>query len=414
MAQIDLNWLISVDDHVLEPGDVWLRRLPRKYHDRAPRLIEIDDGAAQMWAYEDLREQVSGLAAAVGTDKDSWSNGATHYNLMRPGFYDPVARVADMDSAGILASMCFPSFARFCGQSFWEAKDKELALLCVRAYNDWMIEDWCAAAPGRYIPLTIIPLWDPKLAAAEVRRNAALGAHAICFSENPEPLGLPTIWDPNRYWNPVWEACQDTETVVCMHIGSSSTSPKISKDFPWGFNQAWAAGTLTSATLLCWLVGPVFREFPGVKIALSEGGIGWMPYTMERAVQIVDRRGALLLKGEEPDPVTRRFVANPAKAIDVRGVDLYEVFRQHVYGCFIDDLFGVANVRTIGIDNVMIETDYPHSDSTWPDCIGHAHAQLATNQTLTDDEKYKILRGNAERLFHFTPADRPTPDLARA
>jgi predicted TIM-barrel fold metal-dependent hydrolase len=404
MDRPDLNWLISVDDHVLEPGDLWLRRLPRKYHEQAPHLVTAQNGG-HIWAYEDLREPVSGLAATAGTRKENWSMAAVSYDEMRPGFYDPVARVADLDAAGILASMCFPSFARFCGQAFWEAKDKELALLCVQAYNDWMIEEWCGSVPGRYIPLTIIPLWDPEKAAAEVRRNAARGAHAICFSENPEPLGLPTIWDPDRYWNPVWDACQETETVVCMHIGSSSRIPSISKDFPWSFNQAWAAGAVTAGTMLTWLIGPVFREFPGLRIALSEGGIGWMPYFLERAAQVVDRRGAMLARGEQRAGAGAVFDAT--KALDLSGFDIYETFREHVYGCFIDDLHGVANVREIGIDNVMIETDYPHSDSTWPNCMEHARKQLAANGTLTDEEKYKILRGNAERLFHFVPADPP-------
>jgi predicted TIM-barrel fold metal-dependent hydrolase len=405
MENESLEWLISVDDHVIEPGDLWLRRLPSRYHDRAPRTI-VQDGL-EVWAYEDARVPVPGLSATAGTDKESWSQQAVDFEQMRAGCYDPVARIADMDVAGILGSLCFPSFPRFCGQVFWEASDKELALLCVQAYNDWMVEDWCGAAPGRYIPLIVIPLWDPELAAREVRRNAERGVHAIAFSENPEPLGLPTIWDRNRYWNPLWDACQETETVVCMHIGSSSALPSISSDFPWGMNQAWAAGTVTSGTLLSWLTGPVFREFPGIKIALSEGGIGWIPYILERGAQIIDRRGNMLARGETPDPVTRRFVPNESHAVDLRGFDIYQAFSDHVYGCFIDDFHGVANVREIGIDNVMIETDYPHSDSTWPDCIGHAQAQLATNSTLTNEEKYKILRGNAERLFQFTPAAVP-------
>jgi predicted TIM-barrel fold metal-dependent hydrolase len=400
----DLDWLVSVDDHALEPGDLWSSRLPRRYRDIAPRLIR-DDNGGHVWAYEDLRERVSGLAATAGTKKESWTMATTSYDEMRPGFYNSVDRLADMDAAGILASMCFPSFSRFCGQAFYEAADKDLALLCVRAYNDWMIDEWCGSAPGRYIPLNIIPLWDPQQAAVEVRRNAARGSHAICFSENPEPLGLPTIWDPDRYWNPVWDACQETETVVCMHIGSSSRIPKISQDFPWSFNQAWAAGVLTSGTMLTWLLGPAFREFPDLKIALSEGGIGWMPYFLERAGQIIDNRAALLARGETPD--ADGVVMDASQAVDVEGFDIYETFRQHVYGCFIDDKHGVANAHEIGIDNIMIETDYPHSDSTWPDCIEHAHKQLAANPELTADEQYKILRGNAERLFHFTPAAPP-------
>ena len=401
----ELEWLVSVDDHVLEPPNLWLDRIPSKHHDRAPRLV-LHDGV-QVWAYEDLRAPVMGLSAVAGTDKRQWSQRAKSYEDMRPAFYDPRARLAEMDTAGILASLCFPSFPRFCGQTFWEAKDKDLALLCVRAYNDWMVEEWCGAAPDRYIPLTIIPLWDPAEAAIEIRRNAARGGHAVCFSENPEPLGLPTIWDPNRYWNPVWEACQETETVVCMHIGSSSRLPLVSTDFPSTFNQAWAATVVSSGTLLTWLLGPVFREFPGVKIALSEGGIGWMPSFLERAAQIAERRQALLATGEYTNPVTHMVSYDRARALDLRGFDIYAEFREHVYGCFIEDLHGVANIREIGIDNVMIETDYPHSDSTWPNCLDVARLQLAANPTLTDEEKYKVLRDNAERLFQFTPAAVP-------
>jgi predicted TIM-barrel fold metal-dependent hydrolase len=404
-----LDWLISVDDHVLEPRDVWTSRLPSKYLDVGPRIVV--DGGVERWAYEDVRRPTTALSAAIGHDKTTWGMQSMNYDEMRPGCYDPVARVADMDAAGVLASLCFPSFPRFCGQAFWEAKDKELALLCVRAYNDWMVEEWCASAPGRFIPLIIIPLWDPVAAAAEIRRNAERGGHAVCFSEDPEPLGLPTIWDPDRYWNPVWDACQETETVVCMHIGSSSRIPKVSEEFPYSFNQAWAAGVVSSGTMLSWLIGPPLREFPGLKIALSEGGIGWMPYFLERGAQIVDRRSAMLSRGEEPDPTRLSvFVHDQSKALDLSGFDIHEMFRQHVYGCFIDDLHGVANLHEIGIDNVMIETDYPHSDSTWPDCISYAHQQLDTNGALTDEDKYKVLRGNAEKIYHFTPAAPPSMD----
>jgi predicted TIM-barrel fold metal-dependent hydrolase len=403
----DLDWLISVDDHVLEPPDLWLKRLPSGFRDRAPHLVERD--GMEGWSYDDKLVPTTGLSASMGTDKSTWTMTAARYDHMRAGAYDPAARLADMDTAGILASLCFPSFPRFCGQVFLEAKDKELAMLGVRAYNDWMAEEWCASAPGRFIPLGIVPMWDPAAAAEEVRRNAARSFHAVCFSENPEPLGLPTIWDPDRYWNPLWDACQETGTVVCMHIGSSSNSPRFDRRMPWGMEQGWAAATVTSGTLLNWLIGPVFREFPAVKIALSEGGIGWIPFYLERAEQVIDRRGALMAAGESPDPVTRAFVANPERAVDLRGMDIHQMFRDHVYGCFIDDLHGVRNLRQIGIDNVMIETDYPHSDSTWPDCIGHAHQQLSHDPTLTDEEKYKVLQGNAKQLFHFQPAAAPTP-----
>jgi predicted TIM-barrel fold metal-dependent hydrolase len=173
-------------------------------------------------------------------------------------------------------------------------------------------------------------------------------------------------------------------------------------------NQAWAAGVVCSGTMLTWLIGPVFREFSGIKIALSEGGIGWMPYFLERAAQIIDKRGTMMATGERPDQ-SGAYRPDPTHAIDLRHFNIYQTFRDHVFGCFIDDLHGVANVRELGIDNVMIETDYPHSDSTWPDCIKHAQDQLAHASFLTNDDKYKILRGNAENLFQFVPAALPGP-----
>ncbi len=401
----NLNWLVSVDDHVLEPPDVWQSRLPARYLDRAP-FLTIHEGR-QSWMYEGRPNPIMGLSAVAGTDASEWTQKSKSYSDMRPAFYDPVARVADMDQAGILASLCFPTFPRFCGQTFYEAEDKELAMLCVKAYNDWMVEEWCASAPGRYIPLIIIPLWDPVAAAAEVRRNAARGAHAMCFSENPEPLGLPTIFNPNRYWDPLWEACQETETVVCMHIGSSSRIPTISSDFPSYFNLNWAIKAVCSGALMTWLLGPALRDFPRLKIAFSEGGIGWMPSILERTDELIRDREAYFLRGERVDAETRMVFEDETNSIDVRGLDVYDVFREHVYGCFITDRHGIANVRELGIDNVMIETDYPHSDGTWPNSIQIAHEQFTANPTLTDEEKYKILRGNAERVFQFTPADVP-------
>ena len=130
------------------------------------------------------------------------------YDEMRPGCYEPKARVADNDANWVEASLCFPTFPRFCGQTFLEAKDKELAEACVVAYNDFMVEEWCGDSGGKLIPLCIIPLWDAELAAAEVRRNAARGVRAVCFSEIPPHLGLPSIH--SGYWDPFFAACEET------------------------------------------------------------------------------------------------------------------------------------------------------------------------------------------------------------
>ena len=290
-SAFDLDWIVSVDDHVIEPPRVWLDRLPRKYHDVAPRIVTEPDGQ-EFWVYEDRRTITGGLGAIAGRRPEDITAEGFPYSEMRPGCYDPQARLADMDEAGILASLNFPSIPRFCGQLFWEAKDKDLALLCVRAYNDWMIDEWCATAPGRYIPLTIIPLWDPQLAVEEIERTAAKGSHSFCFSENFEPLGLPTIHDPSGYWDPVVAAAQDNEQVLSIHIGSSSTMYKIASDSPFMANMSLGA-IRPAGCMMAWIFSGMFQQFPGIKIALSEGSIGWIPWFLERANQVLNTQTPL-------------------------------------------------------------------------------------------------------------------------
>jgi predicted TIM-barrel fold metal-dependent hydrolase len=385
----NLDWLVSVDDHVIEPPHVWTSRVAGKYKDTAPR-VERKDGE-EYWLYEGKKVLTTGLSAVAGRRREEFSPNPVTYDEMRPGCYDSIARLADMDQAGIITSLCFPSFPRFCGQVFYEAKDKELALACVKAYNDWMIEEWCGSAPGRYIPLVIIPLWDPRLAAKELERSAGLGARGFCFSENPAPLGLPTVFDANHYWDPVFEAAVETEMIVCMHVGSSSTLPAIAPDSPWMANLAWGANR-TSGAMLAWLFSGYFQRLPALKIALSEGEIGWIPFFLERAQQVYDKQRYWAGKGMD-------FQGIAGAVVDLGDLDMHQIYLDHVFGCFIDDAHGVKNLDVIGENNVMIETDYPHSDSTWPHSIKLAQERLAH---LPADVQVKLLRGNAERLFRFT------------
>jgi predicted TIM-barrel fold metal-dependent hydrolase len=395
------DWLISVDDHVIEPPNVWTDRLPSHYREVGPRMVDHEDG--ELWLYEDKRVATTAMTVAAGRDTDFISPNPVHFADMRPGAYDPIARVADMDRAGILASLCFPSFPRFCGQIFYEGQDKELSLLCVRAYNDWMLDEWCASVPGRYIPMTIIPLWDPAEAAREIERCAVKGARAFAFSENPEPLGLPTIHDPSRYWDPVMAAAQETGLIVCMHVGSSSTLPAISSNSPMLADMAWGA-TRTSGTMLSWVFSDYFERMPGLKICLSEGNIGWMPYFIERAEQVVAKQKYWASAGDVKlyQGDSGYGAAEVTPQADLFKLDVRQSVHDHVFGCFIEETVGLRCLDIIGEDNVMIETDYPHSDTTWPNSIKLARELVAG---LTEEQQYKVLRGNAERLFRFTAPD---------
>lgn len=393
-TDLNLDWLVSVDDHILEPPTLWTDRVASKDQERAPRMVV--DGVQEFWTYDGKRFPSSGLAAVAGKSKEEFSPEPVTYAEMRPGCYDPVARLEDMDRSGVLASLCFPTVTRFCGQMFMEASDREFGLECLQVYNDWLVEDWCGSAPGRYIPMTLIPLWDPALAAKELERCAAKGVTTFAFSENPTKLGLPSIHD--RYWDPVFSTANDAEMVVSMHVGSSSNVPRISDESPFLANLAWGA-IRTAAAMLDWVFSSQLDRHPNLKIALSEGEIGWMPYFLERATQVVDKQRFWVAKGQN-------YMDFANSDVDLENLDVRERFRKHIFGCFIDDRHGVASIAEIGEDNIMLETDYPHSDSTWPHCIDVAKEQIGH---LPPETQYKLLRGNAERLYRFTPAPEPQP-----
>ncbi|MDT5277001.1 MAG: hypothetical protein QOG95_3933, partial [Mycobacterium sp.] len=240
--------IVDVDAHVVEPPDVWTSRLPTRYRDVGPRVVYAPAGEIKLvgssyieapgtegpdaawWFYEDRQTSLKRYIAAAGVPADEVTLSGVTYEDMRPGCFKAPERIADMTINGVQAQMCFPNYPRFCGQMFLWGKDKELAKLCVEAYNDWMVEEWCGGSDGRLIPLCIVPLWDVQLAAAEVRRNAARGVKAVAFSELPSYLDLPSIH--SGYWDPFFAACQETGTVLSMHIGSGTKTPKTSDDAP--------------------------------------------------------------------------------------------------------------------------------------------------------------------------------------
>jgi len=307
---------------------------------------------------------------------------------MIPGCYDPAARVKDMDLDGVQAALCFPSFPGFGGGVFFRAKDKDLALLCVQAWNDFHIDEWCGTAPDRLVPLAILPIWDIDLAVAEAERVIAKGARTISFPDSPTPLGLPSFY--TRHWDPLWQICSDAAVPISLHFGSSSFVP----GFPYIAEVPGAAlaakddvpfvvAMILFSSNLMWttvdlLFSGALQRFPKLQFALAEGGIGWIPYLLERCDYGWDRH---------------RWYQN----ID-REVRPSELFRQHFYGCFIDDEHGLANRHQIGIDRITLEIDYPHSDSNWPNSRKRAAEVLAH---VPDDEVEMIVETNARRMLRF-------------
>ena len=300
---------------------------------------------------------------------------ATTYDDMRPGCWDPKERKKDFELNWVDGSLPFPTFPRFCGQTFYEADDKELALACVQAYNDWMVEEWCDPAIGVNIPLCIMPLWDVELAATEIKRNAERGVRAVCFSELPTRLNLPSIH--TGYWDPMFDAASETGTTVCMHVGSSSSDPASSADAPAGVGGMVVFNN-SMASLGDYLFSGKMAQFPKLKIVYSEGQIGWIPYALERADTVWEQHDAWIhAKRLCPEPPSTYYYGR-------------------VFGCFTWDQHGVNSLAEVGEDNICFETDYPHTDTTWPNSKEYCEKILAG---VDDDTAYKILRGNAIRML---------------
>ena len=376
--------IISVDDHVVEPPDMFEGRLPSKYADRAPRVIENEAGR-EMWLFEGTEIPNFGLNAVSGRPQEEYGIEPTRFDEIREGCWNVDARVDDMNAGGVLASLCFPSFPQFCGQIFANTEDKDLALAVLQAYNDWHVEEWAGAHPGRFIPLAVIPYWDPELMAAEVRRVHAKGVRAVTWSENPEKLGVPSFH--NEHWDPFWKACDELGMVICLHIGSSSAVklPSVEAPFTTMMNLQPTAVMDTAADLL-W--SRVIREYPNIRFALSEGSIGWIPYLLERADYVFEHHS--------------RWTGS-----DFGGKLPSEVFREHFLACFIEDAAGLRLLDLIGSDIVCLEVDYPHSDSTWP----HSPERLARHLGHLDaDTIAAITHRNAMRHFDFDPFAHRSPE----
>ena len=374
--------VISVDDHLVEPPDLFEGRLPSSFAEIAPRVVEDDDGT-QAWLFEGNRYPNIGLNAVVGRPKDQWDMEPARFDEMRKGCWDSDARVADMDLAGIWASLCFPSLiAGFAGTNFSRAVDQDLGLACVRAWNDWHLEAWVGPHPERLIPLQIPWLSDPQLAADEVRRNAARGFRALSFPENPAHLKLPSLH--STHWDPLLAACEETDTVVCLHTGSSAWTAVSSPGAPLEqFSTMFPVNALAAAADWVWARIPL--RFPRLRIALSEGGIGWVPMLLDRLDYVITHSGSGGDQRWDGD-------LSPSEAL-----------RRNFWFCSIDDPSTLGARHRIGVDNIMVEVDYPHADSSWPD------TQLLLEERLRDipaDEVALMTHLNAAALFrHPLPED---------
>lgn len=379
--QMDDMILVSIDDHMIEPPDLFKNHVPAKYQDRAPRVIRNEAGVDE-WVFAGQKSSTPfGMAATVGWPKEEWGFNPGSYSELRPACFDVHERVRDMNVNGVLAQLNFPTMAGFNARTFHESGDKEMALVMLQAYNDWAIDEWCAAYPARFIPQGIVPMWDVELAAAEVRRVAKKGSRSISFLELPHVQGFPS-W-MTGYWDPMLKAIVETGQVLSLHIGGGFAALNNAPEAPIDHLMVLAT-QISAMTAQDLLFGPTLRGFPGLKVALSEGGIGWIPFYMDRIDRHYTNQAWLHSKD------------------DFGGKLPSEVFREHILACFITDPSGLLLRDRIGIDNIAWECDYPHTDTTWPYSPEFSWKEFQ-DAGCSDSDINKMTFENAARWFDWDP-----------
>ncbi|MFZ4515136.1 MAG: amidohydrolase family protein [Acidimicrobiia bacterium] len=378
--------IISVDDHLVEPPDMFEGRLPAKYQADAPRVVELENGA-EAWSFDGQLYLQIGLNAVAGRPREDWNMKPTRFDQIRPGCWQIKERIRDMDINGVWASANFPSqIAGFAGTVFARTKDPELGIATMRAWNDWLFEEWYSPFPERIIPMGITWLMDPELGAEEIRRNAARGFTAVTLPEQPHRLNLPSVF--SGYWDPIIRACVETETVIALHVGSSGLLP--SPDDAPKLEMAATMFPLQSAqTAAEWIWSGIPTRFPDVKVTLSEGGIGWVPMMLDRLEYMFQQSGYDRSVWADPD-------FSPA-----------EILLRNFYFCSIDDPTTFAVRDRIGVDHIMVEADYPHADSSWPDTQDYVARMLRHVDNLEDIRK--ITHRNAAQVFRHPLPPHPVP-----
>jgi uncharacterized protein len=364
--------LIDADTHVNEPPGLWTERVPAKFKDRAPQMKRFDQGDA--WVLEGVKDPINfGSNASAGIplpDRSAW----VRWEDIRPGGYDPKARLLEMDADLVDAAVLYPT-PRI-SHLVIANPDPEFHLAMVQAYNDWLSE-YCEHDPSRLGGIMLVPNRGVADAVREIQRVAdrpgIVGCLIGCY-----PHGDLNLAEED---DPVWQEIAGRGMPLHIHVALVNEYPRDIYA-PGAITEGLVMGYLrfrdVPGRMLQFLEGGVFNRFPELNIVLAEVDAGWVPYVKEQVDNRVLRReyGAEMRKKRLPS----------------------SVIEEHFYYTYITDHFAVRNRHAIGVERLMWSTDFPHGGSDWPNSVRTIHADFAG---VPGRERDLILAGNAQRLYRF-------------
>jgi predicted TIM-barrel fold metal-dependent hydrolase len=379
-----LDWVIDCDTHISEPPDLFTSRLPKKWHDAAPKIVRNEATGYENWVIgaEQQASTPVGHTAVAGWP-EPFPAAPPGFSEIPKAAHDPHARLEYMDSLKIWAMALYPNVSGFGSQAFLNLESPELMLACVRAYNDFLSE-WCATAPDRFIGISSMPFWDVPACLKEIEYCAKAGHKGVLFSGAPQDHGQPSLASP--HWNPLWECAQAHDLPISFHIGSGEftttdwTPERIELYGPGGINAQTSIGLFleNGRQIVDLLFSGVLPRYPDLKFVSVESGIGFIPFLLEAADHTFNYGQ---LRRDRPE-----FELMPS-----------EYFARQVYGCYWFEEYAPAHMLDkIPVDNILFETDYPH-----PVCLyGDVREKIEAGLGDADPEvRRKLLFDNAAKLY---------------
>jgi predicted TIM-barrel fold metal-dependent hydrolase len=380
--------VIDVDTHLVEPHDLWTRRAPASMRDRLPRVKVID--GVRSWVIDNDKILLRGAipASTIARDGSKWPGldfVTKQIEEVHPASYSVPERVRLMNEMGISAQIIYPNILGFGGQKAVEVDD-QLRRACVDIFNDAMAE-LQEESGQRLFPMAMLPWWDVKLAVAEIERAHRLGLRGVNLNSDPhhfrraDGTNLPDLGQ--EYWYPMWEACEALGMSVNFHIGASEESMDFVGQQGWPGLHKDLRSALGGAMLFInngrvmgnFILSGLLDRFTKLKLVSVESGIGWIPFLLEAIDQQCRESGANAIK----------LKRQPS-----------DYFRTNFYACFWFERRDLTRqIKGLGVDNVLFETDFPHPICLYP--IDNVSEALAG---LTEEEKVKVLSGNAAKLYN--------------